>query len=67
MLFFNRNHFSGLDIKEREIIGYQCKRVIDTGRVKYLEQYGFDVKLVYYVDPATSLENCALIATPKAE
>ncbi|KAI9486472.1 MAG: methyltransferase TRM13-domain-containing protein [Benjaminiella poitrasii] len=59
------NHFSGRDSKEREAIGFKCKRVIDTGRVKYLEQFGFDVKLVYYVDLATSLENCALIAVPR--
>ncbi|KAG2231513.1 methyltransferase TRM13-domain-containing protein [Thamnidium elegans] len=59
------NHFSGLDYKQREDIGYKCKRVIDAGRVQYLEKYGFDVKLVYYVDSVTSLENCALIATPK--
>ncbi|KAG2199224.1 hypothetical protein INT47_010599 [Mucor saturninus] len=60
------NHFSGLDYKEREAIGYKCKRVIDAGRVQYLEKFGFDVKMVYYVDSATSLENCALIATPKS-
>ncbi|KAG1047547.1 hypothetical protein G6F43_010012 [Rhizopus delemar] len=59
------NHFTGLDRVQREKIGYQCKRVLDTGRVKFLEKYGFNAKLVYYVDPATSLENCALIATPK--
>ncbi|KAI7906863.1 methyltransferase TRM13-domain-containing protein [Cokeromyces recurvatus] len=59
------NHFSGRDAQEREAIGYKCKRILDAGRVKYLEQFGFDVKLVYYVDLATSLENCALIATPK--
>ncbi|CAO0791320.1 unnamed protein product [Mucor circinelloides] len=61
------NHFSGRDHKERESIGYKCKRVIDAGRAKYLEQFGFDAKLVYYVDSATSLENCALIATPKQQ
>ncbi|KAI8640890.1 methyltransferase TRM13-domain-containing protein [Parasitella parasitica] len=60
-----RNHFSGRDHVERENIGYKCKRVIDAGRAKYLEQFGFDVRLVYYVDSAASLENCALIATPK--
>jgi tRNA:m4X modification enzyme len=62
-----RNHFSGRDHVERESIGYKCKRVIDAGRAKYLEQFGFDAKLVYYVDSATSLENCALIATPKQQ
>ncbi|KAG2215994.1 hypothetical protein INT46_007054 [Mucor plumbeus] len=61
------NHFSGRDHVERESIGYKCKRVIDAGRAKYLEQFGFDAKLVYYVDSATSLENCALIATPKQQ
>lgn len=65
--YYIRNHFSGRDHKERESIGYKCKRVIDAGRAKYLEQFGFDVKLVYYVDSATSLENCALIATPKQQ
>ncbi|KAI8142883.1 methyltransferase TRM13-domain-containing protein [Fennellomyces sp. T-0311] len=58
-------HYSGLDHNDREKIGYRCKRAIDTGRVRYLEQYGFKVKLVYYVDSATSLENCALIAVPE--
>lgn len=41
--------------------------MIDAGRAKYLEQFGFDAKLIYYVDSATSLENCALIATPKQQ
>lgn len=62
-----RNHFSGLDHKQREVIGFKCKRVIDAGRVQYLKKFGFDVKLVYYVDAVTSLENCALIAIPKKE
>ncbi|KAI9247550.1 methyltransferase TRM13-domain-containing protein [Sporodiniella umbellata] len=61
------NHFTGLDRDQREKIGYHCKRILDTGRVKYLEKYGFGAKLVYYVDPSTSLENCALIATPKKD
>ncbi|CAO3698829.1 unnamed protein product [Rhizopus stolonifer] len=61
------NHFTGLDRAQREKIGYQCKRILDTGRVKFLEKFGFNAKLVYYVDPSTSLENCALIATPKKD
>ncbi|RCH92865.1 tRNA:m(4)X modification enzyme TRM13, partial [Rhizopus stolonifer] len=61
------NHFTGLDRAQREEIGYQCKRILDTGRVKFLEKFGFNAKLVYYVDPSTSLENCALIATPKKD
>lgn len=59
------NHYSGLNHKEREAIGYKCKRFLDIGRMRYLEEHNFKVDLVYYVDPATSLENCALIAVPK--
>ncbi|KAI8375664.1 methyltransferase TRM13-domain-containing protein [Choanephora cucurbitarum] len=59
------NHFSGRDHIERTAIGLKCKRLLDVGRVKYLESFGFDVKLTYYVDLNTSLENCALIAVPK--
>ncbi|KAF7732902.1 tRNA:m(4)X modification enzyme TRM13 [Apophysomyces ossiformis] len=58
-------HYSGRDHEERERIGYQCKRVLDAGRVKYLEEHGFKVALLYYVEPSTSLENCALIALPR--
>ncbi|KAG0174001.1 tRNA:m(4)X modification enzyme TRM13 [Apophysomyces sp. BC1034] len=57
-------HYSGRDHHDREKIGYQCKRVLDAGRVKYLQEHGFKVELLYYVDPSTSLENCALIALP---
>ncbi|KAL0082896.1 methyltransferase TRM13-domain-containing protein [Phycomyces blakesleeanus] len=59
------NHYSGWDSSEREKIGYECKRVLDAGRMRYLQEHGFKVELVYYVDPKTSLENCALIATPE--
>ncbi|RUS18711.1 methyltransferase TRM13-domain-containing protein [Endogone sp. FLAS-F59071] len=58
-------HYSGLTHVEREVLGYQCKRLLDTGRAQFLERYGFDVELVYYVEPRTSLENCALLAVPK--
>ncbi|KAI9019435.1 methyltransferase TRM13-domain-containing protein [Phycomyces nitens] len=58
------NHYSGWDVHERAKIGYECKRVLDAGRMRYLQEHGFKVELVYYVDPKTSLENCALIAVP---
>ncbi|KAI8381175.1 methyltransferase TRM13-domain-containing protein [Radiomyces spectabilis] len=58
-------HYSGRDHVEREKIGYQCKRVLDAGRLEFLQQHGFETRLVYYVDPETSLENCALIAVPQ--
>ncbi|CAJ0766207.1 15220_t:CDS:2 [Entrophospora sp. SA101] len=58
-----------IDIKDLdlsiEILGYQCKRILDAGRVKFLEANGFQAELIYYVEPSTSLENLALIAIPK--
>ncbi|KAI8060106.1 methyltransferase TRM13-domain-containing protein [Gongronella butleri] len=59
-------HYSGRPHEDREKIGYQSKRLLDMGRVEFLEQNGFDARLVYYADPANTLENCALIAVPKA-
>ncbi|CAG8434715.1 2218_t:CDS:10 [Funneliformis mosseae] len=61
----NKMHYSGLEHSEREQLGYKCKRIIDVGRTKYLEANGFDVELIYYVEPSTSLENLALMAIPK--
>jgi tRNA:m4X modification enzyme len=61
----NKMHYSGLEHSIREQLGYKCKRIIDVGRAKYLEANGFDVELIYYVEPSTSLENLALMATPK--
>ncbi|KAJ1500633.1 hypothetical protein HMI56_003710 [Coelomomyces lativittatus] len=42
--------------------GYQCKRILDWGRVRWLRDHGFQAKLVQYVDHSTSPENCALVA-----
>lgn len=67
MIYIIRNHYSGRDHQEREDIGFQCKRVIDIGRVRYLDAHGFKTELVYYVDRSTSLENCALIAVPETQ
>ncbi|ORZ18833.1 methyltransferase TRM13-domain-containing protein [Absidia repens] len=63
----NGGHYSGRHHEDREKIGYQCKRVLDAGRLDYLEQHGFKVHLVYYVDPTSTLENCALIALPQLD
>lgn len=46
-----------------ETIGLKCKRLIDLARLHYLRRHGFKVRLVYYVDKKTSLENVLLIAT----
>jgi len=53
-----------LDQATREEIGRQCKRVLDYGRLKYLQSItDLDVKLKYYVDPFISLENALIVCT----
>ncbi|KAG8186813.1 hypothetical protein JTE90_020491 [Oedothorax gibbosus] len=61
------NRYKKLNLKheEREIIGMQCKRLIDAGRVLYLRKKGYDTKLVTYIDKSVSLENVAMIAIYK--
>lgn len=58
------SHLPTLDFQARERLGQQCKRLLDVGRVRYLQKHGFDAELVYYVDKGTSLENLALMAVP---
>ena len=57
----------GLDDDRRTEIGRMTKRVLDWGRVEYLQQQlsEFNVELKYYVDPAVSLENVILLCTRK--
>ncbi|XP_055945257.1 tRNA:m(4)X modification enzyme TRM13 homolog [Argiope bruennichi] len=61
------NRYQRLNLKheEREIIGMQCKRLIDAGRIQFLKDEGYDVRLVTYIDKFVSLENVALLATCK--
>ena len=58
-------HGRGYIPHPKEAIGLKCKRLIDLGRVAYLEERGLDARLVYFVEKATSLENVMIIATPK--
>ncbi|XP_028918501.1 tRNA:m(4)X modification enzyme TRM13 homolog isoform X1 [Ornithorhynchus anatinus] len=53
-----------LSAEERKNIGRLCKRLIDQGRVLYLQQKGYDAELQYYTDPSVSLENVLLTAVP---
>lgn len=43
-------------------LGQQCKRLIDAGRAKFLEDEGMAVEMVRYCSPEDSLENCLLLA-----
>ena len=61
---FSRYTRLQLDQTTREEIGRQCKRVLDYGRLKYLEDVtDMKVKLKYYVNPQISLENAMLVCT----
>lgn len=51
--------------EERQLIGKQCKRLIDYGRVEWLRRNGFDAIEVLYCDPESSGENRLVLARPK--
>ncbi|XP_043202914.1 tRNA:m(4)X modification enzyme TRM13 homolog isoform X2 [Amphibalanus amphitrite] len=53
----------GLSPERRTAVGFQCKRLLDEGRRRYLESRGFCARLVRYVPPAVSPENVLLLAT----
>ncbi|KAG0241322.1 tRNA:m(4)X modification enzyme TRM13 [Actinomortierella wolfii] len=59
------SNLSLLNVQRRIELGLRCKRLLDIGRVKYLEKHGFDAEVIYYTDRDTSLENLALMAVPK--
>ncbi|XP_068878673.1 tRNA:m(4)X modification enzyme TRM13 homolog isoform X2 [Aphelocoma coerulescens] len=53
-----------LSAEERKEIGCLCKRLIDHGRIEYLQQQGYKAALQYYTESAVSLENVLLTAVP---
>nr|XP_013224448.1 tRNA:m(4)X modification enzyme TRM13 homolog [Columba livia] len=54
-----------LTVEERKEIGCLCKRLIDHGRIEYLQQRGYKAALQYYTESAVSLENVLLTAVPR--
>ncbi|TNM88110.1 hypothetical protein fugu_006331 [Takifugu bimaculatus] len=52
-----------LSAEERLRIGRLCKRLIDSGRLHFLNARGFDGKLNYYVSSQVTLENVLLVAS----
>ncbi|XP_064371921.1 tRNA:m(4)X modification enzyme TRM13 homolog [Dromaius novaehollandiae] len=54
-----------LTVEERKEIGCLCKRLIDHGRIKYLQQRGYKAALQYYTESTVSLENVLLTAVPR--
>ncbi|NXY00368.1 TRM13 enzyme, partial [Centropus bengalensis] len=53
-----------LTAEDRKEIGCLCKRLIDHGRIEYLEQRGYRAALQRYTESAVSLENVLLTAVP---
>ncbi|KAK9322964.1 methyltransferase TRM13-domain-containing protein [Lipomyces orientalis] len=59
-----QTHISRIPIARREEIGIKVRSILDYGRVRNLEDQGFQVKLIRYVDKAISSENVCLLAIP---
>lgn len=53
-----------MSVEDREQIGRLCKRLIDHGRVHYLQKKGFKTSMKYYTSRDVSLENVLLAAIP---
>ncbi|XP_070508461.1 tRNA:m(4)X modification enzyme TRM13 homolog [Chironomus tepperi] len=54
-------------LKERELVGWKCKRLLDYARVEYMRELGYDTDLCYYVDKEQTLENICIFGKIKAE
>lgn len=51
-----------LSVKEREDIGDKCKRLLDTGRLRYLKSKGMECFLHRYISEELTPENIVLVA-----
>ena len=56
-----------LSAAERVELGLACKRLLDTGRLRYLAQHGYRGWLQHYVPESVSPENTLLVAVPRGE
>lgn len=46
--------------KEREEVGWKCKRILDHARLHYLSTNAYDAKMSFYADKSTTLENVCI-------
>jgi hypothetical protein len=44
-------------------LGYKARRILEEGRIRYLDANGFDAHLVRYCDNSVTFDNLAIIAT----
>jgi tRNA:m4X modification enzyme len=59
----NKNDSEDKEIerKEKEEIGWKCKRLLDFARLDYMNQNNFDMKMNFYAEKKVTLENVCLI------
>eukprot|EP00049_Salpingoeca_infusionum_P023232 m.11033 g.11033 ORF g.11033 m.11033 type:complete len:489 (+) comp5659_c0_seq2:302-1768(+) len=60
-------HALGLSREHMVRLGQMAKRLIDQGRVLYLQQHGWNTHLIRYVERDVTPENLLLIATPPTQ
>lgn len=51
--------------KERELIGWKCKRLLDFARIQYLIEHGYEPKLSFYIEKSVTPENVCILAKLK--
>lgn len=53
----------GAEDAEREVKGRKVKMLLNWGRLQYLQDFGFNCKLVKFAGKDTTLENMCIVAT----
>lgn len=51
-----------MTVRERAVLGFMCKDIIDMGRLMWLKEYGLQSEFVKYVPSNISPENHLLVA-----
>lgn len=54
-------------LRERELIGWKCKRLLDYARVEYMRNLGYDTNLCFYVEKEQTLENICIFGKMKED
>ncbi|KAL7016053.1 hypothetical protein ACKWTF_016787 [Chironomus riparius] len=52
-------------LKERELVGWKCKRLLDFARVEFMRKLDYDTNLCYYVEKEQTLENICIFGKIK--
>lgn len=51
--------------KEKEVVGWKCKRLLDYARMQFMVAHGYDMTMNLYAEPAVTLENVCIIGRLK--